>query len=128
MTIHETLRGWLIEAADETIERAARDEIEQGAREFRHAIEIAATVPYQSQVLPVLRNLDKVDGSTRAQQFDELAPHLRWVQAHRWDDGGEQRALCVLSEVFDLPGLEVGIMYVDQGCAYPLHNLSLIHI
>tara|TARA_Y100001970_G_scaffold211262_1_gene257870 strand:- start:72 stop:629 length:558 start_codon:yes stop_codon:yes gene_type:complete len=122
VTIHETLRGWLIEAADETIERAARDEIEQGAREFRHAIEIAATVPYQSQVLPVLRNLDKVDGSTRAQQFVELAPHLRWVQSHRWDDGGEQRALCVLSEVFELPGLEVGIMYVDQGCAYPLHS------
>ena len=113
MTIHETLRGWLIEAADETIERAACGEIEQGAREFRDAIEIAATVPYQSQVLPVLRNLDKVDGSTRAQQFVELAPHLRWVQSHRWDDGGEQRALCVLSEVFELPGLEVGIMYVD---------------
>ena len=98
------------------------DEIEQGAREFRDAIEIAAAVPYQSQVLPVLRNLDKVDGSARAERFVELAPDLRWVQSHRWDDGGEQRALCVLSEAFELPGLEVGIMYVDQGCTYPLHS------
>lgn len=122
MTIHETLRIWLLEAADETIERAACDEIEQGARELRDAIEIAAAVPYQSQVLPVLRNLDKVDGSARAEQFVEFAPDLRWVQSHRWDDGGEQRALCVLSEAFELPRLEVGIMYVDQGCAYPLHS------
>jgi len=104
VTIHETLRIWLLEAADETIELAACDEIEQGARELRDAIEVAAAVPYQSQVLPVLRNLDKVDGSARAEQFVEFASDLRWVQSHRWDDGGEQRALCVLSEAFELPG------------------------
>tara|TARA_Y100001968_G_scaffold327898_1_gene373910 strand:- start:744 stop:1439 length:696 start_codon:yes stop_codon:yes gene_type:complete len=122
MRVHEMLREWLIEAAEATLELAARSEIEEGARKFREAIELAPTVPYQAQILPVLRNLDQVGGSPRANKFVELAPHLRWVQSHRWDDQGEDRALCVLSEAFDLPGLEVGIMYVDQGSAYPLHN------
>jgi quercetin dioxygenase-like cupin family protein len=122
MNVHEPLRGWLVEAAGAAIDRAACSEIEEGAATFRRAIEVAAAVPFRSQSLPVLRNLEQVGGSPRAEQFVEFAPHLRWVESHRWDDQGEERALCVLSEAFELPGLEVGIMYVDQGCTYPLHS------
>ena len=28
----------------------------------------------------------------------------------------------MLSKAFELPNLEAGVMYVDQGCTYPLHN------
>ena len=122
MTVHETLRRWLIDAADAAIEYAARDEIDEGARKFREAIETAAAVAYESQMLPVLGNLSRIGNSERAQQFVELAPSLRWVPSHRWDDQGKERALCVVSEAFELPGIEAGIMYVDQGCTYPLHN------
>ena len=59
MSVHETLRRWLIDAADAAIEYAARDEIDEGARKFREAIETAAVVAYESQMLPVLGNLNR---------------------------------------------------------------------
>ena len=122
MSIHDALRSWLIDAADAAVEYAVRDEIDEGARKFRKAIETATAVTYESQMLPVLGNLNRIRNSERARQFVELAPSLRWVPSHRWDDQGKERALCVLSEAFELPGIEAGIMYVDQGCTYPLHN------
>ena len=60
MRVHETLRRWLIDAADAAIEYAARDEIDEGARKFREAIETAAAVAYESQQLPVLGNLNRM--------------------------------------------------------------------
>ena len=122
MTIHDQLRLWLIAAADAAIRLANRSEIADGAQKFRDAIETAATVSYEPQMLPALGNLHRVVDTPRAREFAALAPSLRWVQSHRWDDAGEQRALCVLSNAFELPGLEAGIMYVDQGCTYPVHN------
>ena len=122
MSIHELLRSWLIDAADTAIKVAARDKIIQGANKFRMAIETADVVPYEPQELPALRNFNRVANSERATKFAELAPALRWVPSHRWDDEGRERALCVVSELFDLPGIEAGLMYVDQGCTYPLHN------
>ena len=122
VSIHDTLRRWLIGAADAAIELAVRDEIDEGARTFRKAIETATAVTYESQMLPVLENLNRVRNSERALQFVKLAPSLRWIPSYRWDDQGKERALCVLSDAFELPGIEAGIMYVDQGCSYPLHN------
>jgi len=122
MSIHELLRSWLIDAADSAIELSACNEISEGAHKFRSAIETATPIPYEPQMLPVLRNLSRVTNSERALKFVELAPSLRWIPSHRWDDEGHDRALSVLSDVFDLPGMEVGIMYVDQGCTYPLHH------
>ncbi|MBM45303.1 MAG: hypothetical protein CL458_03505 [Acidimicrobiaceae bacterium] len=122
MSTHDVLRSWLTDAADSAIELAARHEISEGADRFRTAIETAAAIPYEPQMLPVLRNLSRVTNSERALKFAELAPSLRWIPSHRWDDEGQDRALCVLSDMFDMPGIEAGIMYVDQGCTYPLHN------
>ncbi len=122
MTVHDKLRRWLIDAADAAIELTNRNEIAEGAQQFRTAIETAATIPYEPQILPALGNLDRVVDTARAREFAELAPSMRWVQSHRWNDDGAQRALCVLSEAFELPNLEAGVMYVDQGCTYPLHN------
>tara|TARA_B000000475_G_scaffold186275_1_gene150264 strand:+ start:1759 stop:2316 length:558 start_codon:yes stop_codon:yes gene_type:complete len=122
MSSHDLIRSWLISAADSAVELAAGPEISEGAHKFRAAIKTAPEIPYESQMLPVLRNLDRVANSERALIFSELARSLRWVPSHRWDDQGEDRALCVLSDAFDLPGIEAGIMYVDQGCTYPLHN------
>lgn len=122
MTVHDKLRRWLIDAADAAIELTNRNEIAEGAQIFRTAIETAATIPYEPQILPALGNLDRVVDTARAREFAELAPSMRWVQSHRWNDDGAQRALCVLSKAFELPNLEAGVMYVDQGCTYPLHN------
>ncbi len=122
MTVHEQLRDWLVEAADAAVQFANRSEIEEGAQKLRSAIEVAAGIPFESQVLPALRNLHRVSDTPRARGFAALAPSLQWVQSHRWDDEGNKRALCVLSDAFELPGLEVGIMYVDQNCSYPIHN------
>ena len=105
MSTHDGLRSWLTDAADSAIELAARHEISEGAHIFRTAIETAAAIPYEPQMLPVLRNLSRVANSERALKFAELAPFLRWIPSHRWDDEGQDRALCVLSDVFDMPGI-----------------------
>ena len=122
MTVDDELRLWLVEAADAAIEFSNRSEIAEGAEKFRSVIEIAASIPFESQMLPALRNLHRVSDTPRACECAAIAPSLRWVQSHRWDDEGNDRALCVLSDAFELPGLEVGIMYVDQNCSYPVHN------
>ena len=122
MTVDDQLRNWLVAAADAAIKFSNRSEIAEGAKKFRSAIEVAERIPFESQMQPALRNLHRASDTPRAREFVAIAPSLRWVQSHRWDDGGSERALCVLSDAFELPGLEVGIMYVDQNCSYPVHN------
>tara|TARA_B110000037_G_scaffold202386_1_gene244510 strand:- start:127 stop:696 length:570 start_codon:yes stop_codon:yes gene_type:complete len=119
---HDKIRTWLISAADSAISLPGDAKAKEGAQQLRLAIEKATPIAYESKKLIALQNLGDVCDTPRAREFTEFAASLRWVESSRWNDKGKQRALCVLSDVFDLPGLEVGIMYVDSGCSYPIHN------
>ena len=63
MSVHDSLRRWLTDAADAAIEYAALDEIDEGARKFREAIDTADAVSYESQMLPALGNLNRIRNS-----------------------------------------------------------------
>ena len=119
---HDKIRTWLISAADSAISLPSKAVAKEGALRLRSAIDRAVPIPYEPQKQGALQSLGDVCDTPRAREFAELAGSLRWVESERWNDRGKERALCVLSDAFDLPGLEVGIMYVDSGCAYPIHN------
>ena len=119
---HDKIRTWLISAADSAISLPSKAIAKEGAQQLRSAIEKAAPIAYEPKNLSALQNLGDVCDTPRAREFTKFAASLRWVESARWNDGGKERALCVLSDAFDLPGLEVGIMYVERGCSYPIHN------
>ncbi|MDG2121507.1 MAG: dimethylsulfonioproprionate lyase family protein [Actinomycetota bacterium] len=119
---HDKIRTWLISAADSAISLPSEAIAKEGAWQLRSAIEKAAPIAYEAKQLTALQNLGDVCDTPRAREFTAFASSLRWVESERWNDRGRERALCILSDAFDLPGLEVGIMYVDRGCSYPIHN------
>ena len=125
MSSTDSLRRWLVDAADQAVRVAADDVVRDGAELFRSALRTAPERPAVSaQPLPVLRNAGAIDDTELGRRFARFAHTLPWSTSPRWNDGGEERALCALGDVFELPGLTAGLLYLDTGGTYPAHSHS----
>ena len=77
MTVDDQLRRWLVAAADAAIKFSNRSEIAEGAKKFRSAIEVAAPIPFKSQMQPALGNLHRASDTPRARESGVKRQGLR---------------------------------------------------
>ena len=122
MTSIESIREWFVDAADLAVENASSSTILEGARLFAERIREAPARPFDPRTFEVLSASHAVNDTALGERFGALAADLRWSTSPRWDDGGRERALCVVASMFELDDVVAGLVYLDAGGEYPEHN------
>lgn len=107
-----------------TLDRVADDGPERaGTEALATALDRAAPRPFAPTTVAALDRVRSVaDQGPLAGAFVDVAADLPWIATPRADDGGAALALAPLDTAFDLGSTTVGIMYVDAGAQYPLHQ------
>ncbi|MDG2112621.1 MAG: dimethylsulfonioproprionate lyase family protein [Actinomycetota bacterium] len=121
MTPTDSIRDWFGDAADLAARRARSAPIKEGAELFGNRVRSAPALPFAPRSLAVLRAAHTVDDTPLGERFASLAQHLPWSMSPRWDDGGRERGLCVVGDMFELDDVAAGLVYLDGGGRYPEH-------
>jgi hypothetical protein len=121
MTPTDSIRDWFGDAADLAARHATSPTIREGAELFGDRVRTAPALPFEANSLDVLRAAHTVDDTPLAERFASIAQHLRWSVSPRWDDGGRERALCAVNDMFELDDVVAGLVYLDVGGSYPEH-------
>lgn len=125
MLQHSTIREWLLEALSLAIQEAADGYVLEGSVKVRDALLVAPELPFTAKSLPALRNVAALSDTNLGVRFVPMAQHLPWKPVWRFEDdpqNADKRAICRVDEMFMLPGMLCGLMYVDCHNNYPTHR------
>jgi len=122
MRMSDQIRKWFADAADLAVAAAATPVIREGAALFADQIRVAQARAFEARTFEVLGRAGTVSDTPLGVQFASLAPSLPWSVSSRWDDGGRERALCVVGDMFALRDVVAGLVYLDGGGTYPEHD------
>lgn len=77
---------------------------------------------YRCQSQPVLASLSRLDATPYTGNFHSVASEIPWQPSSRTTDNGHYTALGTINRMLELGDLVAGLLYLDSGCSYPLHQ------
>ena len=122
MNTSEQILFFLRQCADAISKQTSDPVVLEGTETFSQRIKSLRVKQFSPQLLPVIEQIKHIKSTPFTFNFHLIAPEMVWKPSPRTDEKGEQMALGIFNELFDLGDIVVGLLLLDKHQSYPLHQ------